>query len=159
MSSQLASSFLQAARGGCDEPAVMPGSSPGGLLSAGVGKDPAEAGWEARGTRQRGVHGGEGCTMAGVDGGEGCTMHGSSPASSNPAQGTLGFSFPSTPRKHCAGVHGPQVGSCTCALLQDRSEGHGGGGVEPWLPKPGIGAVLLPEIQLGSTHCLQRKVQ
>lgn len=31
--------------------------------------------------------------------------------------------------------------------------------LEPRLPKPGIGAVLLPEIQLGSTHCLQRKVQ
>lgn len=27
------------------------------------------------------------------------------------------------------------------------------------LPEPGIGAVLLPEIQLGSTHCLQRRLQ
>lgn len=119
----------------------------------------------ARGAWRQGVHGGEGCTEArgawrrGVHGGKGCTMHGSSPASSNPARATLEFSFPSVPRKHCAGLHGPQVGSCTCALLQDRSEGHGEGGVEPWLPKPGIGAVLLPEIQLGSTHCLQRKVQ
>lgn len=28
--------------------------------------------------------------------------------------------------------------------------------MELLLPEPGIGAVLLPEIQLGSTHCLQR---
>lgn len=36
-------------------------------------------------------------------------------------------------------------------------EGEGEGGAELWLPKLGIGAVSLPEIQLGSTHCLQRK--
>lgn len=82
-------------------------------------------------------------------------MHSSSPASSDPVQGSWGFL---SPHKHCAGVCGPQVCSCVCALLQDRLRGHGEG-VEVQLPKPGIGAASFPEIGLGSTHCLQRKVQ
>lgn len=108
---------------------MMLGSFPGGLLSTGVGKG-----------ARRGQVGSE-AYMAARD-------------ARQLAWGMLGLF---SPCKHCAGVHGPQVCSGTGALLQDRLGG--GGDAEPQLPKPGIGAVLLPEIQLGSTHCLQRKVQ
>lgn len=121
----------------------MAGCSPGWLLSCCGGQRSLQrlSGWRE------------------VQGSKGCTMHSSLPASRDLVQGTLGLSLPSALHKHCTGVRGPQVCSCTCALLQDRLEGREEGGAELWLPKPGISPVSLPEIQLGSTHCLQRKVQ